>query len=273
MGICDIIPGISGGTIAFITGIYEKLITSVKGFSPKFFKDMFTLNRKELKKDLKVIDFPFLITLLLGILASIILGSILIKYLLENYNAFTIAFFVGLVLASSKIIFDNIKNHHIQNIIFGIIGLAVGISFAFLIPINITPGFAYVFLGGFLGISAMFLPGISGAFILLIMGLYDFIINVLHNPLDNLAILLVFVTGAVLGAFVISRIISFLFAKDKCKTLYFLLGLVLGSLSIPIRRILEQNLSSFEFSLVLFFAFVGILSVSVVNNIALKKKS
>jgi putative membrane protein len=271
MGICDIIPGISGGTIAFITGIYEKLISSVKGFSPKFFKDLFTFKKKELKKDLKTIDFPFLITLLFGILVAIVAGSRAIKYLLENYNAFTISFFVGLILASSKIIFDNIKNHKMKNIFFGIIGLAFGISFAFLIPVEINPGFFYIFLGGFFGISAMFLPGISGAFILLIMGIYGFIIDVLHSPLESADIILVFLGGVVLGVFVISRVVSFLFEKDKCKTLYFLLGLVIGSLSIPVSRVFEQNLSSFEISLSLFFVFVGGLSVTLVNNFAKKR--
>ncbi len=271
MGICDIIPGISGGTIAFITGIYKKLIISVKGFSPKFFKDLFTYNKKELKKDLKIIDFGFLITLLLGIGLAIILGSRIIKYLLETYNAFTLSFFVGLVLASSKIIFDNIKNHKLSNIIFGIIGLGLGVSFSFLIPVNTTPTLAYIFLGGFIGISAMFLPGISGAFILLIMGLYHFILNALHSPLNNIRYLLVFILGVITGAFAISRIISFLFSKDKNKTLYFLLGLVLGALSMPIKDIITQSLSAFEISLSIFLFFIGILSVLLVNRIAKKK--
>ncbi len=271
MGLCDIIPGISGGTIAFITGIYEKLITSIKGFSLKFFKDLFTFNKRELKKDLKIIDLGFLITLLLGIILAIIIGSRVIKYLLENYNAFTISFFVGLILASSKIIFDNIKNHKINNIIFGLIGLSLGIAFAFLIPININPNLPYVFLGGFIGISAMFLPGISGAFILLIMGLYEFIIDVLHSPLNNIGVISVFLLGVILGAFFISRVISFLFAKDKDKTLSFLLGLVLGSLSIPIRNVTNQGLSAFDTSLSLFLVFIGILSVVLVNGIVKKK--
>ena len=271
MGACDIIPGISGGTIALITGIYEKLINSVKGFSPSFFKNLFTRNKKELKKDIKKIDFPFLLTLVFGIAVAILLGSRAVSYFLKNYNAFTLSFFIGLVLASSKIMFENIKNHKLKNVLFGLAGLVIGISFAFLIPLNITPTYAYVFFGGFVGISAMFLPGISGAFILLIMGLYEFIINTLHNPLNNLVFLLIFLAGIVAGAFFISRAVSFLFAKDKCKTLYFLMGLVLGSLSIPIKKVLEQNLTSFEISLSLFFVFAGILSVFITNNIAKNK--
>jgi len=272
MGICDLIPGISGGTIAFITGIYPKLIHSVKSISPKFFKNLITLNKKELKKDVKEIDFPFLIVLILGILTSIIIGSRIIKYLLENYFSFTIAFFIGLVLSSSKIIFDNIKNHGLKNIFFGFIGLAIGIMFAFLIPLEITPTLSYVALGGFIGISAMFLPGISGAFILLIMGIYEFIINALHSPLENITVIVVFIIGVIAGAFVISRIISFLFKKDKCKTLYFLLGLVIGSLSVPIKRILSKSLNYFEISYVVFFVFLGALIVLYINNLLSKKK-
>jgi putative membrane protein len=239
MGICDLIPGISGGTIAFITGIYTQLIEAVKSFSLKLVYDLVTFNKKELKKDIKRLDLGFLIILFLGIGFAIFTGSSIIKFLLENYFAYTLSFFVGLILASSKIIFDNIKDHKIKNILFVILGLLFGISLSFLIPQTINPSLPYVFIGGFIAISALFLPGISGAFILLIMGLYEFMINVLHNIFGNIHYFIVFGFGAVLGAFTISRVISFLFKKDKCKTLYFLLGLVIGSISIPINKIIE----------------------------------
>ena len=246
MGICDLIPGISGGTIAFITGIYTRLIEAVKAFSFKLVYDIILLNKKELKKDIKKLELGFLFTLFLGIGFAILAGSRIIKFLLENYFAYTLSFFVGLIIASSKIIFDNIKNHKMKNILFGVMGLILGILLSFLIPKTITPSLYYVFIGGFFAISAMFLPGISGAFILLIMGLYEFMINVLHDILRNISYFIVFGLGAVLGAFAISRVISFLFRKDKCKTLYFLLGLVIGAVSIPIKRIIE--ITSFNIS-------------------------
>jgi len=247
MGICDMIPGISGGTIAFITGIYTRLIKAIKGFSPQLIIDFFkcSLKRDEdslskVKEDIKKLDLAFLIPLGIGIGTAILIGSRIITYLLENYFAYTMSFFIGLILASSKIIFKNIKNHHFKNILFGFIGIIVGILLSILIPLQVDPTLLYTFVGGFLAISAMFLPGISGAYILLILGIYEFMLKVLHNILDNISYFLIFIVGAILGAFTISRVISFLFSKDRCKTLYFLLGLVIGSLSIPIKRIYKS---------------------------------
>ena len=269
MGICDLIPGISGGTIAFITGIYMRLINAVKAFSPSAFYNFFqyTITRdkqklKILKKDIKKLDLGFLLILFLGIFTAILLGSKIIKYLLENYFAYTLTFFIGLILASSKIIFDNIKNHKMKNISIGILGFIFGVSLIFFIPKSVTPTLFYVFIGGVIAISALFLPGISGAFILLIMGLYEFIINSLHNILENINYLIAFGIGAVLGAISISRIISFLFKKDKCKTLYFLLGLVIGAVSIPIKKIYAITLFNLSNSLVMLSLFL--LSIFIV---------
>ena len=267
MGICDIIPGISGGTIAFITGIYSRLINAVKAFSLKLIYDIFTFNKKELKQDIKKLDLGFLIILFLGIGFAVFAGSRVIKFLLTNYFAYTLSFFIGLILASSKIIFDNIKSHKMKNILFGIVGLIIGVSIGFLVPQDITPTLFYIFVGGFVAISAMFLPGISGAFILLIMGLYEFIINALHDISNNLNYLIVFGLGVILGAFSISRIISFLFKKDKCKTLYFLLGLVIGTMSIPLNKIFSgANFNILNSSVMIFFFLLSIFIVLIVSK-------
>lgn len=248
MGICDVIPGVSGGTIAFITGIYTRLINAVKSFSPKIISDFLRYVSKkdkesylELKEDVKRLDLIFLITLGLGIGTAIFVGSGIITFLLDNYFTYTIAFFIGLILASSKIIYGSIEKHHTKNRLFGVLGLLIGISLSILIPVRVTPTLVYVFLAGFLAISAMFLPGISGAFILLIMGVYEFMLKVLHNIGQNIGFFIVFIIGAALGAFIISRVISFLFRKDRCKTLYVLLGLIIGSLSIPVKRMFQSN--------------------------------
>jgi len=263
MGICDIIPGISGGTIAFITGIYARLINAVKSFSPKvafdFFHYIFRRDKESLnllKEDIKKLDLVFLLILTAGIGSAILIGSRIIGFFLEEYFEYTISFFIGLILASSKTIFENIKDHKMKNMLFGLFGLILGVCFSFIVPAEVVPSYFYIFFGGFLAISAMFLPGISGAFILLILGLYEFMINVLHDLFDNISVFFVFVLGAGLGAFTISRIISFLFRKDKCKTLYFLLGLVIGCLSIPIKRVYESNGSWNLFGLVIIIIFL-----------------
>jgi len=270
MGICDLIPGISGGTIAFITGIYPRLIDAVKSF-PKLIYDIFTypINRKKdnLKEDFKKLDLIFLLILMLGIMSALLAGSRVIKFLLEDYFAYTLSFFIGLILASSKIIFNHIQSHEAKNILFGFLGFILGLSFSMLVPLTVTPSLGYVFLGGFFAVSAMFLPGISGAFILLIMGLYEFMVNVLNDISNNISYFLVFILGALLGAFSISKIISFLFNKDKCKTLYVLLGLVIGALSTPLKKILET--ASFQISnvsVMVFCLILGILLVVLVTS-------
>jgi putative membrane protein len=273
MGICDVIPGVSGGTIAFITGIYSRLINAVKGFSPAILADAWAFLRKKdkapLKEDIKNLDLIFLITLLLGVATAIYIGSGILTYLLQNYFVYTISFFVGLILASAQVIYKNIEKHHSKNIIVGVIGLLAGLLLSVLIPVKVNPTLLYVFMGGFLAISAMFLPGISGAFILFILGIYEFMLNVLHNIKDNLLFLISFLLGAALGAFGISRLISYLFKKDRCKTLYFLLGLVLGSLSIPIKKIFQSDFSwtlpTTSAALILFI--LGFIIVVIINKL------
>jgi len=258
MGICDLIPGISGGTIAFITGIYERLISAVKSFSLETFKT----------RNFKKLDLGFLIVLLLGIFSAILLGSGVVKFLLENHYFYTLSFFIGLILGSSKIIFEHIENHKFNNLVIGFLGVVVGIVLSFLVPVDVNPSLFYVSLGGFIGISAMFLPGISGAFILLIMGLYEFIIGIVHSPFDNINYVLVFLIGAVFGAMFISRLVSYLFHWDKCKTLYFLLGLVIGALSIPIKKIwLVGGFGYVDWLLMFGYFVVGVLVVFLVNSL------
>jgi len=266
MGICDIIPGISGGTVAFITGIYPRLINAVKGFSLKLIYDIATypINRKNdsLKEDIKKLDLIFLLILMLGIVSAFLIGSRVIKFLMKEYFAYTLSFFIGLILASSKTIFEHIENHNMKNISFCFLGLILGLLSSMLVPLTVTPSLGYVFLGGFCAVNAMFLPGISGAFILLTMGLYEFMVNVLNDIRNNISYFLVFIAGALLGAFSISRIISFLFKKNKCRTLYVLLGLVIGALSTPLKKIIETK--SFQISHVLIMVFWCLLGVSLV---------
>jgi len=272
MGICDIIPGISGGTIAFITGIYERLMNSVKSFSPILLLYLLNYifrkkNKKELREGIKKLDLGFLMLVVLGIVIAFLLASRIISVLLDNYFIYTISFFIGLILASSKIIYDHIKRHDLKNISFGIIGLIIGLSLIFLIPLEVNPSLPYVFLGGFIAISAMFLPGISGAFLLLILGLYEFMLKVLHDIPGNLSFFIVFIIGAGLGAMMISRIISYIFKKDKCKTLYVLLGLVFGALSIPIRKILTISLGILDIFIMIGLFILGIFLVMVINSL------
>jgi len=275
MGVCDLIPGISGGTIAFITGIYARLINSVKSFSPKLVYDIVTYPVKRrsdsIKEDIKKLDLVFLLILILGIMSAILTGSKIIKFLLREYYAYTLAFFIGLILASSKTIFEHIENHNLKNTLFCLLGLILGLLSSMLVPLTINPSLGYVLLGGFCAVNAMFLPGISGAFILLIMGLYEFMINVLNDIRNNISYFLIFIAGAILGAFTISRIISFLFKKNKCRTLYTLLGLVIGALATPVKKIIETE--SLQISNILIMVFWCLLGASLVVLLGIYRKA
>lgn len=259
MGIADLVPGISGGTIAFITGIYERLIKAIKGFSyanaKLAFKVIFSKERDKISKIVEIFDLGFLFLLFFGVFSAIFLGANIISYLLDNYFIYVISLFVGLILASSFLIYREIKIHSLLNFAIGLVGLVFGLSLLLFSPISvIEPSFFYILFGGFIAIAALFLPGISGSFILLILGLYEFMINVIKSPFENLSILFTFGLGAIFGAFFISRFISFIFEKDKCKTLYFLVGLVIGSLTIPIYRVLDT---------------VGVLDLAVAINLTI----
>lgn len=254
MGVCDLVPGISGGTIAFITGIYERLMSSVKGFTFKLLTNF--------KEEIKKIDLQFLIVLLIGIIFSIFLGARIIDGLLKDHYIKTMSFFIGLILASSFLIFEHIKKHDFKGYFFGLIGFLAGVGLIFLSPAEVSINASYLFLGGFVAISAMFLPGISGSFILLIMGLYEPVIGMISNISANWYSLLIFILGMVAGAMVISRTIVYLFDKDKNKTLYFLLGLVVGALGVPVMKVYEVG------SLDLMLFVIGAIIVLLVNRFA-----
>ncbi len=279
MGICDLIPGISGGTIAFITGIYERLINAVKNISIQnlfvLISMLFRFKFKSINNKFLEMDSYFLLILFSGILFAILLGARVIKYLLENYYIYVMAFFLGLIIASLKIIYSHIDNHNLKDKSLVVIGFLFGISFLFLKPVGIgEPSLVHVLIGGFFAISAMFLPGISGSFVLLILGLYEFIINALSDIISNLKFLFVFGIGVILGIYFISRIISFLFEKDKSKTLYALIGLVAGSLFVPVKNMSSElaiiGTSTLSILGISVFFIVGYFIVEISLNLSQK---
>mgnify|MGYP003684511261 FL=1 len=240
MGIADLVPGISGGTFAFIMGIYERLIYAITKINIENSKEFLLLlkkrNFKEFWNKFKELDFLFLFILFLGIFSSIIFMSKVIHYLYETYTSFLLVFFIGLILGSIKIIYDDIPKHKLFNYMFGFGGFLLGISLLYLKELTqINPSFLMIFFSGFLAVTALFLPGISGSFILLILGMYSFMLDILQNIFSNLLSLGVFMLGALFGMIIISKTIYYLFSQDKSKTLYVLLGFVIGSLGILVR--------------------------------------
>jgi len=237
MGIADIIPGVSGGTIALITGIYMRLVHAISGINLRFISRLVKGDFEGAKKSIGDIDFQLFIPLLTGIGLAIFLMSNLLDYLLQNFEASTYAFFFGLILASAVLLYKKIKGLSVKIMIFSIAGFLAGFFLAGLATLQIGHSLPVIFLSGMIAICAMILPGISGAFILLFLGMYDYMISVLKN-LQFLEIF-VFILGALIGILAFSRVLNYILRKYESITIYFLIGLMLGAL-----RLLYDNIAS-----------------------------
>ena len=227
MGAADVVPGVSGGTIAFISGIYEELLDSISSFN---FGLIRVLKDKGFKSVWKKVNGSFLAALFTGVLISIISLAKLIETLLENHPILIWSFFYGLVLASIIYIGKQISKWNIGSVLFLILGGILAFYITTLNPMvseNSSPWF--LFLAGMIAICAMILPGISGSFILVLLGAYKPVLNAL-NTRDFFSII-VFMLGAVVGLLTFSRILKWLFFTYKNYTLATLTGFIIGSLN------------------------------------------
>ena len=233
MGAADVIPGVSGGTIAFITGIYDQLIGSINSINAEAVKLFFTGKFKEFWKH---INGTFLLSLFCGILFSVVTLAGLMQYLLDSHPIQTWAFFFGLIVASSLFILRGIKGWNLKAVIFLILGIGLGITVCTLSPTTTPDALWFIFLSGAIAICAMILPGISGSFILLILGKYKFIMEAITGLTtgqavgENIVILGVFAVGAVCGIIAFSHILNWLLARYHKQTLLVLAGFIIGSL-------------------------------------------
>lgn len=233
MGLAEIIPGVSGGTIAFITGIYEELINTIKGVNFSLFS---VLKKEGIKGFWKAINGNFLLMLLLGMVIGIGIGIFLIGYLLEYYPAPLWAFFFGLIIASAIYIGKQISRWDIKNIFLVIAGFAVAFGITLISPAEGSSNYFIVFVSGAIAVSALILPGISGSFILLLMGMYTIIrheaeMAISSFQLSSILIILTFILGCIFGLAGFSRVLSYTFKNYKDQTLAVLTGFMLGSLN------------------------------------------
>ncbi|WP_444921457.1 DUF368 domain-containing protein [Microbulbifer sp. CnH-101-G] len=227
MGAADVVPGVSGGTIAFITGIYQELLDSLSRIGPH----CITILRDEgLSATWKYINGSFLLSLFLGVLISIFSLARIISSLLEQYPILVWSFFFGLVLASTFPILRNIPKWSLSTVVFLLLGIALAVAVSELRPGDIPATPLTLFFSGALAICAMALPGISGAFILLMIGIYPKVLAAVHEL--QISNLLYFAAGAALGLMLFSRLLSWLMHKYAARTLAFLAGILLGSLKI-----------------------------------------
>jgi putative membrane protein len=228
MGAANVIPGVSGGTIAFITNIYEDLINSLKAFDIKAIRFFFGLKFKSFSEH---INFQFLFWLFAGVFISILsLGKIL-SFLFDNYPVYVWAFFFGLILASIYYVGKTISNWNLTNFLAVVAGVIIAVVITYLNPASRNESTLYLFLCGIVAMASMLLPGLSGSFVLILMGNYQ-LIFLEAVPDLNMKILLPVVFGSIAGFIILSRIISFLIKSFRDQTIGVLTGFILGSLLI-----------------------------------------
>ena len=238
MGAADVVPGVSGGTIAFISGIYEELISSINTIKPS----LITVWRKEGFKSLWAqINGNFLLALFIGIFSSVLSLAKFLSWLLENEPVLLWSFFFGLVLASIFLVGKAIKKWNAGVILILVLGAAVAYFITTLPPNENVDSLPYLFLSGALAVCAMILPGISGAFILVLLGSYKTILDAVHER--DFVMIATVALGAVFGLLSFARLLKWMFHHYKNSTLALLTGFILGSLNKiwPWKEVLETK--------------------------------
>ena len=268
MGIADAIPGISGGTIALLLGIYEELIGSISNFNIYLFQN---LKKKGIKYCWNKINGNFLLSLISGVLLSLVSFVKIFSILIQKYPLFIWSFFLGLILATLFVINRNIKKWNIVNFILIFIFAFLTILLSIINPsISENINLFYILICGIIASSAMILPGISGSLILVILGVYTLIINALNNLEYN--IILVFLIGCLIGIINFSKIIKWLFHNYRDYTFSIMLGLVIGSIYTvwPWRKSFTDDMTNEYIFLSVIITIIGFTVIYTLEKISKK---
>lgn len=228
MGAANVIPGVSGGTMALLTGIFERLINAIKRFDLSAFRLLFKFRIRELWQH---VDATFLLAVGVGAVGSILTLARTLEYLFEVYPLYVWSFFFGLILASVYFVGKKIGTWSASVILLFVIGAAVAGILAFMEPAEENASIPYLLLCGAVAMCSMILPGLSGSYVLLLMGNYKLVMIKAVADLD-LTILLPVGIGAVAGLALFSRILAWIFQRLHDQTLALLTGFIFGSLSI-----------------------------------------
>lgn len=232
MGSADIVPGVSGGTIALITGIYGHLVEAISRIRFAFLKPLFKGDISGFVAGLlDEIEFSFFIPLVLGIGVAFLTLAKVVTYCMDVYTALTYSFFLGLIIASAVILFKKLDSINLKNVLFAVCGAVLTYIFVSLNPIAANHSLIVIFISGMIAICAMILPGISGSFLLLLLGQYKYMLNALHEL--HIVEIIVFVVGALIGILGFSKILNYLLKNHEEVTMAFLIGVMLGSLKVP----------------------------------------
>ena len=261
MGSADIVPGVSGGTIALITGIYAHLVGAISKIRFGFLKPLLKLDLTGFwDKLLEEIDFKFFIPLGLGIACALLSLSSFITYCMDFHAALTYSFFLGLIIASAYILFKKLDQITIKNVLFAFLGFISAYIFVSINPIAANHSLPVLFVSGLIAVCAMILPGISGSFLLVLLGQYKYMLNALREV--HLSEIILFLVGAVIGILGFSKILNFLVKNHEEITMAFLIGIMLGTLKIPASVVVSSVsgiFSAFTCLIIAIIAFVIII--------------
>ncbi|HCX99506.1 MAG TPA: DUF368 domain-containing protein [Bacteroidales bacterium] len=228
MGAANVIPGVSGGTVALITGIFERIINAIKSFNLTALSLLFKGKIKEL---IIYVDFYFLLSVGIGMIVSIISLARVLKFLFESYPVFIWAFFFGLIVASVFYVGKTVTKWRFSVYLFFLTGTAIAVWVSFMNPATPNDSFLYLVLCGVVAICSMILPGLSGSFVLILMGNYE-LVMIDAVTQGNFTVLLPVVLGGIVGVIAFSHVLSWVYKKFKDQTIALLTGFILGSLSI-----------------------------------------
>lgn len=289
MGAADAVPGVSGGTIAFISGIYEELISSISNINISLFKTLFS---KGIKAFWREANGNFITALLLGIVISFVSFMRLAKYLLEYHPVLIWSFFFGLIVSSIYFVGKQITKWNIAIIVSLIIGACIAFYITTLTALSNNDNPWFLFLAGTIAICAMILPGISGSFILIILGAYKTLSDALHD--FDIKKIIIFTTGAIIGLLSFSRVLKWLFKHYHNITLALLTGFIFGSLNKvwPWKKtltwhtnskgiktpLLEESISPFSFegesqiTMAIILMILGFLTIFILEKLGSKKQ-
>ncbi len=287
MGAADVVPGVSGGTIAFISGIYEELITSINNVHPSLIK---IWKKEGFNAFWKKLNGNFLVALFLGIFISLFSLATLVSWLLENEPVLLWSFFFGLVAASIFFVGKEITKWNLGTIIILILGAGIAYFITTLPVSENATSLPYLFMSGALAVCAMILPGISGAFILVLLGSYKTVLDAVHDR--DFQIIVTVALGAIFGLLSFAKLLKWMFSHYRNLTLALLTGFILGSLNkiwpwkliletktigekiIPIK---EQNVSPFNFEgepqllFAIIAAIIGFSLIFILEKVASEK--
>ncbi|MFW6038511.1 MAG: DUF368 domain-containing protein [Candidatus Saliniplasma sp.] len=244
MGMANIIPGVSGGTMALVTGIYDRLIRSINTVPLDAPIILLKGDYENFRKKLKEIDYRFLIPLIVGILIGSLLLARAIEFLLYSYPAATYSFFFGLILSGLGVIYKYIEDIDLKTIFWGVVGFLVAFLIVGVPTLQTSPSLPMVFIIGIFVIISMILPGISGAFILIFLQQYDYMLHALNE--FNIPVIATFTAGGAVGLFTFSKFLEYLLERHKSGLMSFLFGLMVGGLRAPGAKVIAIDPPMYE---------------------------